>query len=517
MKVATSEQMRTIDKTAIKEYGIPGIILMENAGKSVADEIIKSIPTNKTIGVFTGSGNNGGDGFVVARHLFLNNFDIRIFFAGKKEKFTESALINYNICNKLGIEIIEIGDESKFKNHRNKIKDCDIIVDAILGTGLNSALKGNILDIVNYINSLNKYVISVDIPTGIFSDKADIESSAIYANKTITFGLPKIGHILSPAKKYVGELQVKNIGFPSLLLNSSSIKLNLITKDEIKKFIPERASDSHKGNFGHLSIFAGSIGKTGAAILSSTAAIKSGVGLVTTICPDEINSILETSMYEVMTLPVKLDAPENAIQTIKSLINKTEVIAAGCGITTSQSAKKILEKLLEFKNKIFVLDADAINIIAETPNIIKNSQSRFILTPHIGEMARLLKTSTDNVLKNRIDIAQKFAIENKLILVLKSSETIIASPEGEIFINNIGNEGMATAGSGDVLTGLIAGVVAQNIKQNKPLFETVAFAVYLHSLAGDIARSNIGSHSLIATDIIDNIKEAYRCLLQPTE
>lgn len=516
MKIVTAEQMRSIDKSAITQYNIPELILMENAGKSVADEIIKNFPENRTIGVIAGSGNNGGDGFVCARHLFLNNYNVMIFFTGKQEKLTDSARINYNICKNYNIKIININTHQTFKKNRNLIEKCNIIVDAILGTGINSPLRDNLKEIVEYINSLKKYVIAVDIPTGVFSDTPEIVLPVIKADKTITFGLPKISQILSPARKYVGELKVVNIGFPDELLNNKKINTNLITKEFAEKLLPQRPVDAHKGNFGHILVFAGSTGKTGAAIMASISALKAGAGMVTTICATEINNILESSMIEVMTMPVNPGNIDESINKILPLVEKSDVITAGCGISTEPEVKMFLSKLLGFENKVFVLDADALNIIAEKIELLNNKNSRFVLTPHIGEMARLMKLSNKEVIENRLRVSLEFANRYKVILVLKSAETIIASPEGEIYICNTGNEGMATAGSGDVLTGIISGFVAQNIKQNRPLLDGVILGVYIHSIAGRIAYKEKGSFSLMATDIMLNISEALKWL-QPQQ
>ncbi len=514
MKLVTAEQMRNIDKSAIEDYGIPEIVLMENAGRSVAEEIMTQFPTSYGIGVITGSGNNGGDGFVCARHLFINKYNITIFFAGNEEKLTHSAKINYDICKKIGIKFININTESNFQKNKKLLQNCDIIIDAILGTGINSPLRENFKNIVEYINSLKKYIISIDMPTGIFTDTPDVILPVINANKTITFGLPKISQVLSPARKYIGELKIINIGFPnSVLYDNKNIKLNLLTKEKAIKYLPRRALDAHKGDFGHILFFAGSVGKTGAAIMASKSALKVGAGMVTTICPSEINPILESAMIEVMTLPVNLKNIDEAIKKVMPLIEKVDIIATGCGITTEPYVKEFLSKLLKFENKIFVLDADALNIVAELPKLLENKKSQFVLTPHIGEMARLTKIAIKDVIKNRIKVAQEFARSKNCIVVLKSSETIITSPEEETYICNTGNEGMATAGSGDVLTGIISGILSQNIKQNnKSIFHSAILGVYLHSIAGNIAYKAKGSFSLTASDIIENIHEAFRWL-----
>ena len=515
MKIVNSIQMKKIDEIATTYYNIPSILLMENAGREVANEIISNFSNEKIIGIFVGAGNNGGDGLSCARYLFFNNFKIIIFLVGKKEKFSELTKLNFEIIKKFNIEILDISDLNKFEAKKNEILKCDLIVDAILGIGSIPPLKTPLKEIVEFLNSLNKPVISIDIPTGLSSDTPEVVYPVIKATKTITFGLPKISLILSPSKKYAGDLKLVNIGFPDELLKNSEINLNLIEISDIKEFIPDRPKDAHKGFFGHTIIFAGSEGKAGAAAMASISALKAGCGLVTTICPKEINDCLQSYIKEIMTKPIDLNNDiEKEFSKIIPLLEKSDVIAAGCGITTENKVKKFLEKLLSLENKIFVLDADAINIISENKNLLKNDKSKFILTPHIGELSKLLNKKLNESLNDRIDLPLKFAKDYNCIIVEKSAETIILSPTEEIFICNKGCEGMATAGSGDVLTGIIAGVLAQNVKQNKNILGSVNFAVLLHSIAGSIACKKFTSYSMLAGDIIENINESYKFILK---
>ncbi|MBN1898747.1 MAG: NAD(P)H-hydrate dehydratase [Spirochaetes bacterium] len=513
MKIAKADQMQKIDKQAVTDYGIPEIDLMENAGRCVAFDIMNDWGRDVTIGIVCGHGNNGGDGFVCARILHLYDYAVMIFFTGNREKLTPSAAINFKLCLKREIPFIDINAESNFKKNKSRFRACDLFIDAMLGTGLNSPLKGNLKTIVEYINSLKRPVWSVDIPTGIFSDTSQVTLPVIKATRTITFGLPKISQILSPARQYAGSLKVADIGFPAELLKKG-IDLDLATR-ELSCYLPQRPVEAHKGDFGHVLIYGGSLGKSGAAIMASRAALKAGAGLVTTICPREINLILESSLVEPMTLPVDLDldGTKGALKKVAPLLKKADVIATGCGIGTENKVKAFLSELLKTKGKVFVLDADALNIIASSPNLLNNRSSHFILTPHLGEMSRLVKKDIKYIIKDRIGIARQFAKQKNCTLALKSSETIVASARGEIYICNNGNAGMATAGSGDVLTGLIAGIVAQNIKQGRSLFHSVVLACYLHALSGQVACHKKTSYSLVATDLIDNVGEAFKWLM----
>lgn len=508
MKVLSSKQMYDIDQKTIKDFRIDDLILMENAGITTVHSILKKYPDKRSSAIFIGSGNNGGDGLVIGRHLFFNNYRVSLFYAGDKRKATKNNKKNFSICRKLNIPIYIIDDTKKFKKYRELINNHDIMIDALLGVGLKAPLKGVYLEIIRYLNLIKDRIkIAVDIPTGLFADSPDIKTEVFKADLTVTFGAPKISHILSPAQDYVGELEIKNIGFPEELLEDHGLKINLITKDAVGKYLPDRISYYHKNDFGNVTIFAGSTGKSGAAILASTASIRSGAGIVTTVTPKEINEVLENNLIEVMTHPVDLNNTEESFKASQMLFENADVILAGCGITTEKKAELFLRKILNLQDKVIVLDADALNIIANDLNML-NKDNKYILTPHIGEMCRLLKKDKEEIINTRIKISQDFASQYNIILVLKSSETLVVSPEKEVYIDNAGNEGMATAGSGDVLSGIIAGIVAQNLKQNKSIFSSVITGVFLHSLSGKFAKQEKGSHSLIAMDLINNLHKA---------
>jgi len=510
MKIINSKQMKEIDKTTITEYKIDDSLLMENAGILSSLEIGKKYPPPQKVAIFIGSGNNGGDGLVIARHLFLKNYDVTIFYIGNSQKSTPNNKKNLLRCKKLNIPIKKINENTNLLNLAHELKSYEIIIDAMLGIGLNKPLEGFYLEIINLLNSINiPAKIAIDIPTGISGNTGEIKTNAFKSHLTITFGLPEIGHILSPARFFCGELIVKNIGFPLELLNDKKFQVNLITKNFVQKTLPERIKYFHKYNFGNVVIFAGSKGKSGAGILASNATLKSGAGIVTSIVPEEINSIMETNLIEVMTYPINLSSSQKAFEKSKKLFEKSDVILVGCGISTEKNVADFLLKIISLKNKIFVLDDDALNILSNHLSLLNNSENTYILTPHIGEMSRLAKTSKEEILKNPIEVSLKFTKTYNVILVLKSCETIITSPTGEVYINIYGNEGMATAGSGDVLAGIIAGIVAQNIKQKKSIFNSTVSAVYIHSIAGRIAMEKQGSFSLTAMDLIKNLPGAF--------
>ncbi len=510
IKVATGEIMQSIDRKAIEKYKIPEILLMEEASRQVCDVIINEFSDREKIGIICGAGNNGGDGIALARRLWMYNKKPEIYLVAPENKLKDLPRTYLTIAKNLNIPVFNISTPNDFNKYKNYIKEKEIIVEAMLGTGSKPPLRGIYNEVVSFLNTLNCIKISIDIPAGLSADNYKIEGKIFKADYTVTFGLPKISQVFFPSRKYTGKLKIVNIGFPEELLQNNESNYYLVTKEGIKRLLPWREPDNHKGKYGHAVIFAGSTGKTGAAILASNAALAAGCGLVTTICDKKINNILENNLIEVMTQPVDLDNPDVAFKNISQLLRKADVIACGCGIGTEEKVKKFLSLLLSLEEKVFILDADALNIVAENIDLINNSKSRFILTPHIGEMARLVKTKTNEIIENRLTIGKEFARKYGVILVLKSAETTIFTPDEKVYISNNGVEGMATAGSGDVLTGIITGFVTQIVKQNRKILDGVIAGVYLHGLAGTLAQRKHTSFSLTAGKIIDFLGDAIK-------
>lgn len=512
MKILTAQEMVNIDQKTMQDYQIGDLVLMENAGISVFQELERLDLSDKKTGVFVGHGNNGGDGLVIARQLFSHDYSVVIFYIGDKKKASKSNKKNLSICKKLRIPIVYINHKRYVEKYADQIKGLDICVDAIFGIGLKTPLKEHYHDLINLLNSVvYKMKIAVDIPSGLFADNPLINSGVFQSDITVTFGAPKIAHIISPARSFVGKLIVKNIGFPKELLYNDALKINLITKEYVNKSLPQRVRYYHKNDFGHVVTFTGSKGKSGASILAAQSALKSGAGLVTSVVPQEINDIIESSLIEVMTSPVDLSDIENSFNHVSDLFIKADVILCGCGIGVSDDARAFLKKILSLEEKIIVLDADALNIISDDLSII-NSKNQYVFTPHMGEMCRLTGLSKEDIIKAPVKTCQDFASKYHVILVLKSSETIIAHPDQTVFINSAGNEGMATAGSGDVLAGCISGLSAQAMKQERNIFSSVVSSVFIHALAGDIAYKEKGSHSLIASEIMDNFTKGFDCV-----
>ncbi len=516
MKVVTAAEMQEIDRRTIYEIGIPSLVLMERAGLACVSKI-KEIFGRRKIVVISGSGNNGGDGLVVARNLHNEGWDVRVFLTTKPENLKGDALSQYKLAARFGVSISPI--EELLTNHSSILSVDSLIVDAILGTGLKNEVTGLLSDLFRLINSSKIPVISVDIPSGISSDNGQIMGEAIRANYTITFGLPKRGHVLFPGNEYAGKVFVEDIGFPKELLRSDKLKVNLLEQDHISNIMPERRKYSHKGTYGHTLIIAGSRGKTGAAFMTAKACLRVGAGLVTMGVPQSLLDVFQSRVTEEMTLglPDKGNGTlsSESLDTILSFLDeKADLLVIGPGIGVNHHTERIIKGLIQDSKKPIIIDADGINSIQGKIEIFTKAKAPIILTPHLGEMSRLLsqrlkRKEIKEIEKDRINISISFSNETGTYLVFKGVPTIIASPEGDAFINATGNPGMATAGSGDVLTGMIAGFLSQN---KEPL-KACILGVYSHGLAGDIAASEKGQHSLIASDIIEKIPEALSSLV----
>jgi hydroxyethylthiazole kinase-like uncharacterized protein yjeF len=518
MKVVTAEQMRNIDRKTVEGYGIPGAVLMERAGLAVSLKIREFFEKRKVV-VLAGSGNNGGDGIVVARDLFNRGWNAKVIVLAKEGKLSPDCLVQYRIAKKMGVPMV----------FRTNVSGADlhsaVVVDAIFGTGLSKPLMSPLSDVVRFLNASEVSVVSVDIPSGIFSDNGQVMGEAVRADYTVTFGLPKVGHVIYPGAEHCGKLFVENIGFPEELLTSDAIALQTVERTVASALVPERPVYSYKGDYGHVLVVAGSKGKTGAALMTARACLRAGAGMVTIGIPETLAGAFQSRVTEEMVLPL----PDNggvlaadALSPILEFLDKrADVLAMGPGLTAGPGIIKILEALLPAAAVPMVLDADAINAISGKTDILSKVKSPIVLTPHPGEMARLLRTRSrgadetelrNSIERDRINTALSFAQNSGTYLVLKGVPTIIAEPEGRVFLNTTGNPGMATAGAGDVLTGVIAGCVGQGMS---PLDASV-LGTYLHGLSGDIASSKKGMHSLVAVDLIEILPEAFRELSKVT-
>ena len=510
MKVVTSQQMREIDRKAIEENNLSGLILMENAGLRIFQSLKNIYPDLrlKKIVIFTGSGNNGGDGFVVARHLYNYGVKVKVFLLSHSSKIKGEAEENLNIINKMGVELIET-ETTKLEEIQRAIQNSDLIIDAILGTGLQRKVTGLKAKIIDLINISNKEVVAIDVPSGLDTDTGKVEGPCIKATHTITLALPKIGLLIFPGASYAGKVTVEDIGIPSYLLKNNKIKTNIVTKEIVKSLLPFRATYSHKGSFGKVLILAGSIGMTGAAYLASEAAMRSGAGIVVLGIPRSLNPIMEVKLTEAITLPLaeteKQSLGEEAEETISKLMKNYSVLGIGPGISRQAETQRLVRKVIEKSNIPLVVDADAIYALSEDPTILKKTKTPLVITPHPGEIAKLINKDVDYILNNQLDITREIAQKYGIVVVLKGARTIIANKEGEVYINVGDNSGMATGGSGDVLTGIICSLIAQGADN----FSAAITGVYIHSLAGNLARDIKGERGMIAGDILSQVPQAF--------
>jgi NAD(P)H-hydrate epimerase len=505
MKICTPSQMQEIDRKAIDGLGIPGLELMENAGRSVYEMILDYYgpADGNRVTVVAGKGNNGGDGFVVARYLKEDGAHVEIFLIGSKDQVTGDAEINLKKALELGIPLHEITDPDNFYIP----DDSWVIVDAIFGTGFTGTIRAPYDQIILKINQSDIPIVAVDAPSGLDGATGKVSEPCVRADLTVTFGLPKIGQVMYPGKSYCGFLEVADIGFPSGL--DDDIHTYLTTDEEAVKLLPRRKPDAHKGDFGKLFVLAGSTGLTGAAVMTSMAAYRCGTGLVVLGCPSSLNPIFEMKMTEVMTRPLPDVAKKGhlalrGLGEIRQQIEWADAIAIGPGLGTHHETAELIQRLCKEIARPMVVDADGLNNLAKDLSCLKAHKRPLVITPHPGEFARLTGRSIDEITDDRIRFASEFAREYSLCVVLKGAPTIVARRSGNVYINYSGNEGMATGGSGDVLTGLIGGFLAQGVCYS----DAAVLATYVHGAAGDIAAEMYGSRGMIAGDILEFVPQA---------
>jgi len=497
--------MAEIDRLTIDHYGIPSMVLMERAALSVAKHVLKFNPQNVII--LAGPGNNGGDGIACARMLKNKVKSIKVFQLFPERASTECKT-QLEIAKKFAVPVFEGYPED------DEIMRADIVIDAIFGTGLKRAIEGELYKFIEHLNSLKKFIVAVDIPSGVSSDTGEILGVAIKSNITVTFGLPKRGHLLFPGRYYTGELFVEDIGFPEELTESEDLKVSTIEKQLARSLIPPRPEYSHKTRYGHVLVIAGSTGKTGAAMMTAKAALRAGSGLVTMAVPAALKVVFQSKVLEEMLLPLPCTMNTLSRQALPEIMEfikeRANSVAFGPGAGVNEDIEIILKELILQCSCPIVIDADGITVLARISHVLKDAKQEIVLTPHPGELSRLINISVKDIERQRIDIAERVAKDLGVVLVLKGVPTVVAEPQGKIYLNTTGNPGMATGGSGDVLTGIIASLIGQGLS---PFYASV-LGVYIHGLSGDIAAKRKGYHGLIAGDIIESLPEAFLELTQ---
>lgn len=518
-RVVTAEQMRSLDRTATDKHGISSLLLMENAGKAVADAVRELLDRRgfKSVVVVAGPGNNGGDGFVAARHLHSTFLRAKVFYWGERASAKGDALVNIEMAENAGVPVDYSRDIKKL---RRAIQDADLVIDALLGTGAKGRLKHEYAEAVGVLNLSGVPVIAVDIPSGLDANTGgvlgptaeleDVGKAAVKADVTVTFDSVKAGLLSYPGAWYAGDIVVADIGIPEAARKKSQLCtaiLGLGTAGFGPLLFPRQADD-HKGTFGHLAIVAGSVGMTGAATLAAEGALRIGAGLVTCLVPASLNDILEVKLTEAMTIPI----PEGkarafgmaSLDTVLGYINKWDAAVIGPGFGRDEDAIEFTLELIKRLEKPAIIDADALYAISKDLSVLKQCKAPLVLTPHPGEMAALLGTTSEEVQSNRLETARAFAKEHGVTVVLKGAGTVIAAPDGQAYINTTGSPGMATGGTGDVLSGMIGGLLAQG---KDPTNGTTA-AVYLHGLAGEIAAERLSEPAMLASDLASSIGDA---------
>lgn len=515
MKVATAEEMREIDRIAMESYGIPEVVLMENAGAEAAKAVLALCVGREgvKVSVFAGVGNNGGDAFVAARHLDSHGIKCKVYIIGDAERIQGAAKINLDILQNLNLDILQVASQRDWDKVKIALAFSDILVDGLLGTGFHGVLREEMEQVIQMINEARKKVVAIDLPSGVDANTGSVSCTAVRASQTVSFGLRKIGLLLYPGAKFAGRIEVAGIGLPKILLADEHIKQNMIHTTMVKQLLIERQPDVHKGSCGKVLIVAGSNGMTGAAVLAAQAALRSGAGSVTLAIAESLQDIVAAKLTEVMTQPL----PEihkgvigmSALPVLLELAEAHHVVEIGSGLGRDPETQKLVCGFIAQTDKQLIVDADAIYALQENRAQLRNAKVMPVLTPHLGEMARLLGQTVQEVQENLVETARSSAQALHAVIVLKSARTIVAYPEGDVYINVRGNAGMATAGSGDVLAGVISGLFAQGLLS----YSAATVGVYLHALAGDLAAER-GMIGLTAGDIAKMLPVARRQILE---
>lgn len=520
ISVLTSEQMTRADQLAIEEYGIPGILLMEAAARGIAREVRRLYPGTGRVLILAGPGNNGGDGFAAARLLHHDGLDVEVLGARALSEYSGDAGINARILPRLGVPVdrFDDGEGDLIPGVRERVRGASVLVDALLGTGARPELHPSYLELVRALNSSPAPVVAVDIPTGVDADTGCTGEEAVAARVTVTFAAPKIGLLLEPGSGMVGELVIEDIGIPRDVLGQSvdgSDRITLPGNGDVRRHLPGRSPTGHKGTYGHVLVIGGAVGMTGAVVMTAAAALRSGAGLVTCAVPERSQPVVAGGAAEAMTLPLPIEDPGRALDLLAAKMPEIDVIALGPGMGRGPWVAEMVEGILclaarEETGPSMVVDADGLNAVAGRLYLFAEGSlpGRVVLTPHPGEMARLLECGIREVIDARLEKARRAAVLAMNTVILKGAPSITASPDGSVFINTTGNPGLATGGSGDVLTGVIAALIGQGLAPRRAAW----VGCFLHGLAADAASKHIDIRSMLPRDVIASIPDALASL-----
>ncbi len=503
--VLTSAEMREADRRTIEEIGLPGAVLMENAGAAAA-RVYRERFGHRRPAILCGKGNNGGDGFVVARHLL--DLAPRVHLLAARGDVKGDARLHMGAYERSGGLLVEVPTEEAWARVRSEVLGAPAIVDGLLGTGLRQAPAGLVAVAIRDLAESAARVLALDVPSGVSSDAGDLAWPAVRAEVTVAFAAPKYGHVLPPACDRVGALVVADIGIPSSLL---SARLWLAEAADLAAAYPRRAPDAHKGTFGHVLVIAGSVGKTGAAILSATAALRAGAGLVTVATPEPALATIAAGRPELMTEPLPAELDEDGASRALALAKGRDAVVIGPGLGQDAGTRAFVRAVLENCTAPLLLDADALNALAPSRNdsgavTSLRRKAPTIVTPHPGEMARLTGSTAVDVQRRRLETARAFAMETGAVVVLKGQRTVVADGDGRAAINPTGNPGLAKGGTGDVLSGVVGALLGRGLDA----WQAALAGVFLHGRAGDLAAEERGQEALLAGDVVEALGRALK-------
>ncbi|HEU4340557.1 MAG TPA: NAD(P)H-hydrate dehydratase [Candidatus Binatia bacterium] len=516
MLVVTAQEMRELDRLTIEKYGVPSLRLMERAGEAIAEAILKHFvrAAKKGVLIIAGKGNNGGDGFVVARLLKKKKVPCEVVLLARESEVSGDAAVNLRAYRKQKGKVFPLADGS-LETLRQRMQRNGLLVDAILGTGMKNEVGGLYGEVITLMNASALPIVAVDTPSGLDADTGRPLGVAVQAEMTVSLGYPKRGQVIYPGLAYVGDLVVADIGLEPRAVQEVRPQTELLEREDIGWLVPIRAPDTHKGTYGHLLVVAGSRGKTGAAILACRAAMRAGAGLVTLAAPRSLNDIFAGTLVEVMTEPMRENAAEAmeppSGEEWRRLLEKKDALLFGPGIGVSEASHTALIWLLTNLDLPWVIDADGLNNLALEKDRLRRAKIPPVLTPHPGEMARLIDKNTSAVNQDRIGVARAFATDYRCHVVLKGARTVLATADGKVFINPTGNAGMASGGMGDVLAGMLAAFLGQGFSPE----DAMKLGAFLHGFVGDRTAEEKGPLGLIASDIIEGLPAAMRELSPP--
>ena len=514
MRVLTAEAMRRADERAIHQLGMPSLVLMENAAIGVVDAIGDRFPDAETVALFCGPGNNGGDGLAVARHLLVRGYRPTVWLVHGGKRLSPDAAHQLELCRGLDIEVTEVASEADLHGALAVASGAELVVDALFGIGLGRGLEGVFAAAVDGINGLGRPVLAVDLPSGLDGSSHRPPGPHVRADLTVTFAALKVAHLLPPAALACGEVAVADLGVPASYLEETGTGLHLLTAGELAGLLPPRAASAHKGSFGHVLLVAGSTGKSGAAVLAARAAVRAGAGLVTAAVAAPVLSLVASGSIESMSLPLDADQEGRiclaAVDRVLAACERATALAVGPGLGTDGETSEAVRRLARQAVLPLVLDADGLNAFAGRPEELRHRPAATVLTPHPGELGRLLGTTSAAVNDDRMAAVTEAARVTGAVVALKGHQTLVAAPDGAVAINPTGNAGMASGGSGDVLTGVVAALLGQGLAA----WEATCVAVFVHGLAGDLVAGGRGAEAIAAGDLAAALPDAFATLRQ---